>query len=160
MSDAATAGTFLAARLADVEATIDRYGSFAFRPDDKAPPPTRADGDAIEAALDLVLRALRVLSDPLNHRMLVRLVEGDTPLDELSSLTGLPRLAVWERVNDLVQVGLAGRDLERDQAGLTGAGQALTSMVDEIAQAAAAATTPATTAVPGGPAMVGDRVER
>jgi DNA-binding IclR family transcriptional regulator len=69
--------------------------------------------------------------------MLLRLLEADTDLDALATLLGLPRLAVWERVNDLVQAGLVARSLEADQAGLTAAGEALVELVESIARAAA-----------------------
>jgi hypothetical protein len=41
--------------------------------------------------------------------MLRRMAAGDTPLADLGAASGLPRLAVWERINGLVAVGLAGR---------------------------------------------------
>ena len=130
--DASLVAKSLAARLADVEATIDRYASFAFRPEEL---PTRrhdeADTDAV--ARDLVLRALAALADPVNHALLRRLAQSDATLAELAPVAALPRVAVWERVNDLVQVGLARHALEGDRAGLTAAGLALTALVNQLA---------------------------
>jgi DNA-binding IclR family transcriptional regulator len=55
---------------------------------------------------------------------------GDTALAELCVETGLPRLAVWERLNGLVAAGLAGRRHEDDSAGLSPAGAALVELVE------------------------------
>ena len=65
------------------------------------------------------------------------LAESDASLDALGALVGLPRLAVWERLNELVATGLVGRSLEGDGAGLTPAGAALVELCDAVAQAAA-----------------------
>jgi predicted transcriptional regulator len=121
----------LAARLADVEATMDRHASFAFRPDE---PSSHAfdDGDASVIARDLVRRALAAVADPVNGALLDQLAHGDATLAELAEAVGLPRPAVWERVNDLVQVGVARHALDGDRAGLTGAGGALVELVDEL----------------------------
>jgi hypothetical protein len=127
----------LAARVADVEATVERYATFAFRPDDASPSPSPGDGDASAVARDLVRRTFAALSDPINDRLLRRLAEGDATLAELATVAALPRLAVWERVNDLVQVGVARHALEGDRAGLTGAGAVLVELVDELVSAIA-----------------------
>lgn len=123
----------LAARVADVEATIDRYASFAFRPDEPSPSSSPRDGDALAVARDLVRRALAAVVDPINDQLLRRLAESDATLEELAEVVALPRPAVWERVNDLVQVGVARHALDGDRAGLTGAGHALVELVDELA---------------------------
>jgi hypothetical protein len=135
--DPSLVATSLAARLADVEATIDRYSSFAFRPDEASPSSPPADGDVLAVARDLVLRALAEVADPVNDQLLRRLAQSDATLAELGTVTSLPRLAVWERVNDLVQVGVARHALEGDRAGLTSAGRALVELVDELAARAA-----------------------
>lgn len=135
--DVALVAKGLAARVADVEATLARYASFAFRPDDASPSPSPGDGDASAVARDLVRRAFAALADPINDRLVRRLADGDATLAELAAVTDLPRLVVWERVNDLVQVGLARHALESDRAGLTGAGAALVELVDELAGAIA-----------------------
>jgi hypothetical protein len=122
----------LGARLTDIEVAVDRYGSFAHGPGATVPPPALADGQIAAAARDLVLRALGMLADPIDHRILCRLAEGDTPLVELATLLDLPRVAVWERVNDLLQVGLVGHGLEDDRAGLSAAGAGLVGLVDEL----------------------------
>lgn len=122
----------LAARMSDIEVAVDRYGSFSFHPGGSPPPPALPDGQAEPAARDLVMRALGAFADPLNHQILRHLADGDTPLPELADLVGLPRLSVWERVNDLVQVGLVGHGHEDDRAGLSASGEALMHLVNEI----------------------------
>jgi hypothetical protein len=122
----------LGARLADVEVAVDRYGSFAHGPGSAIPPPALAAGEVAAGARDLVLRALAMVADPIDHRILLRLAAGDTSLVELAALVDLPRIAVWERVNDLVQVGLVGHALEADRAGLSPAGTGLVALVDEL----------------------------
>lgn len=134
--DPSLLGKALAARLRDLEATVERYGAYAFAPGQPAPPPALEPGEAGPAARELVLRALRVVGDPSAYSVLRRLAEGDAPLSELAELLGVPRLVAWERVNDLVQAGLAARALEGDRAGLTPAGQALVELVEEAAEAA------------------------
>ncbi len=132
--DPAVLGKALGARLADVEAALDRYGAFAFSPGQAAPP---AAGDGIQAARDLVLRALRAAADPVNAALLRRLADGDASLVSLGEVVALPRQAVWERVNELLAVSLVGRSLEADSAGLTPAGVAMVTLCEEAARAAA-----------------------
>lgn len=135
--DPAVLGKALAARMADIAAAIERYDAYAFS---ERPAPTAKErdgpGDQSGVARDLALAALRAAGDPLSYAMLRRMAGGDTPLSELSRATGLPRLAVWERVNGLVAVGLAGRRLEDDSAGLTPAGSTLVELVEGAVVAA------------------------
>lgn len=137
MSDAALLGRALAPRLAEIAAALDRYAAFAFSPGEGDAPSALEPGEGREAGRELVLRALRTASDPLNDRILRRLAEGDATLPRLTELVALPRLAVWERVNDLVQAGLVGHSLEGDRAGLTEAGAALVELVGQASAAAA-----------------------
>lgn len=123
----------LADRLADLEAARDRYASFAFTSGREASPGAGSADDTARAGRDLVLRALATLADPVNDRVVQRLVDGDATLGELAALVSLPHLVVWERVNDLIQVGLVRRALDGDRAGLTGAGRALAELVAEVA---------------------------
>jgi len=134
--DPAVLGKALAARMADIAAAIERYDAYAFS---ERPAPTEecGSGDPPGVARDLALAALRAAGDPLSYAMLQRMAGGDTPLSELSRATGLPRLAVWERVNGLVAVGLAGRRHEDDSAGLTPAGSTLVELVEGAVVAAA-----------------------
>jgi hypothetical protein len=134
--DPADLGKALGARLAEVEAALERYRAFAFTPGQEGPP---EPGDRTEAARDFVLRALRSATDPLNAALLRRLARGDATLAALGEVVGLPRLATWERVNELLAAGLVARSLEADTAGLTPAGAAVVALCEAAAQAAAEA---------------------
>jgi len=136
--DPGVLGAALAARLADIAAAVDRYDAYAFseRP---AAHTGHEPGEPGLAARDLALAALRAAGDPLAYAMLRRMAGGDAPLADLGATTGLPRLAVWERVNGLVAAGLVGRRHEDDSAGLTPAGLVLVELVEG---AVAAATGP------------------
>lgn len=136
--DPAILGKALGARLAEVRATMARYDTFAYRPGEPGRGEPEQGGDAEAAARDFVLVALAAAADPVSFKLLARMAGGDTSLVELGAATGLPRVAVWERLATLVAAGLAGRSLEADTAGLTPAGAALAALVDQAAQAAAA----------------------
>ena len=135
--DPAVLGKALAARMADIAAAIERYDAYAFSEGPATTAKEPGPGDQSGVARDLALAALRTSGDPLSYAMLQRMAGGDTPLAELSRATGLPRLAVWERVNGLVAVGLAGRRHEDDCAGLTPAGSTLVELVEGAVVAAA-----------------------
>lgn len=87
-----------------------------------------------DAARELFLRALRVAGDPVNYRIL-QLLEpaGTVDLSALVQRTGLDRVAASERVNDLVQVGLAARDLVGDQIRGTPLASGLLGFVEGLA---------------------------
>lgn len=144
----AVLGSGLGGRLRELTLALRRHDAFVFRTagDPEPPPP---DEESSGAARDLVLRALGILADPDSYRMLHRLGAGDTTSAELSRLAGQSRLVGWERVNDLVQVGLVGRQLDGDRVGLTAAGQAALVLVEELARYAAAAAAPPPAAVVG-----------
>ena len=135
--DTSLVGKALGARLEELEATIERFRAFAFEPDAASTRPAVVEGESLENARELVLRAFRMMGDPLHYRALLHLGASDSSLDALAAVLDLPRLAVWERVNDLVQAGLVVRSLEADQAGLSAAGQALVELVEAIARGAA-----------------------
>ncbi len=94
------------------------------------------EADAAKLAGELVLRLLRVGSDPVNFRLLAHLVkEGSVGMRELAGGVDLPPLAVSERVADLVQVGLAVRSLVGDRVQGTEAARAFVELVGEVARA-------------------------
>lgn len=98
----------------------------------------RSQGEAawVEAAAEMTLRALRVATEPANFRLLSRLtVSATATLAELGSELGLGRLPIAERVNDLVQVGLAGYNIDTGQVQATPGGAALVRLVQDIAHA-------------------------
>jgi CO/xanthine dehydrogenase Mo-binding subunit len=91
------------------------------------------DPEALGAlSRDVTLRALAAGVEPVNFRLLACLGPEPHPLDGLARSVGLPRVAVTERVGALAQVGLATRDLERDGAEATPAGQALVALVEYL----------------------------
>lgn len=97
------------------------------------------DGAALrDAAADMTLRALRAAADPANFAILAFLASrASAPMAELEKAAGLGRLALGERVNDLIQVGLAARNIDTDHAQITAAGNALVGLFDSIAEATA-----------------------
>ena len=97
-----------------------------------------AAGQLPESTQELLLRALRTAGDPLNFSILTQLdpLEG-IEVPALMLRLGLGRVAVSERVNDLVQAGLAGRDMVSDQIRGTALGTGIVALVRETADAAA-----------------------
>lgn len=122
----------LAARLRDATEAADRLAAFSFdgRPDD-SPPSTLADGEELATAHDLVLRVLRAVGDATNFRILAAAAAhtDGAPLDALAGDLGLTRMALVERVHDLIQLGLAVRDLQLDVVRATGAGEGVLELV-------------------------------
>jgi hypothetical protein len=92
-----------------------------------------ADTELLEAATELSLRALRTVADPSNFAVLQALAGDDSqPLSHLIDATGLGRLSLSERLNDLVQVGLATRLIDTDRAQITGAGASMMRLIDAL----------------------------
>ncbi len=129
----------LAARLRDATAAGEQLASFAFTEGAPAPGPELREGEELAAAHDFLLRVLHGASEPLSWSVLTAVVsEGgaeDPPavsIDALADRLELPRLAVTERVNALIQLGLMGRDLEHDSITASPAGAALYELVCEL----------------------------
>ena len=129
--------TALAARLRDLARMLDRL--------DRLESGTGAwlagqdEGALAQAAAEMTLRALRAAADPANFRILKTLsAQAAAPVAELEAACNLGRLALSERLNDLVQVGLAGRNIDTDQAQISAAGAALVGLIDSIGAATAA----------------------
>jgi hypothetical protein len=131
----------LAARLRDAIEAGERLASFVF--DDRGEadrPAALADGEELAAAHDFVLRVLHGASDPLNYRILGAVaaaqahagLETGAAIDALAAEVDLVRLSLLERVNDLIQLGLIARDLQRDSVLLSPAGAALFETVAEL----------------------------
>lgn len=92
---------------------------------------TPAEIDA--AAGEMTLRALRTAADPANYRVLRCLADQPTlSMPALESAAGLDRLSLSERVNDLVQVALASREIDTDAVQITDAGRALAGLLADI----------------------------
>ena len=124
----------LAARLRDATAAGEQLASFAFTEGTPAPGPELREGEELAAAHDFLLRVLQGVSDPLSWQVLNAVVPEDsgTPLDALAERLELPRLALTERVNALIQLGLMARDLEHDTVTASPAGAALFELVCEL----------------------------
>jgi hypothetical protein len=132
----------LAARLRDANAAGEQLASFAFTEGAPAPGPELRPGEELAAAHDFLLRVLHGVSEPVSWRVLALVVAGAQeagaadeagfPLDALSDALELPRLAVTERVNALIQLGLMARDLEHDTIAPSPAGTALFELVCEL----------------------------
>lgn len=76
-----------------------------------------------------VLRALRIAVEPACYRILEELSAGARSGPALAEATGLGRLALAERVSDLVSAGLAAKVPEADQVAGTPAGAAVVRLV-------------------------------
>lgn len=115
----------LATRIREIAAAQERSGSFVRSsaggtaqeaPGEDGPP------GFVGVAQDLLARLCRTLGVPANVALLTLLATGDRGDSELAVETGLDALVLWERVNELIQVGLARRDLSAGRVGLTLAG--------------------------------------
>ncbi len=81
-------------------------------------------------ATDLVVRALRAALEPANFAILLKLREQPAvSLPDLMQATQLNRLSLSERVNDLIQVGLAVKDVQTGQVQGTKAAEAIVNFV-------------------------------
>jgi hypothetical protein len=90
--------------------------------------------DEVKAiAGDLVLRALRTALMPENFLILQKLREQPAvPFSELMTATQLNRLSLRERINDLVQAGLAIKDVQTGQVQGTKAAEALVDFIQQV----------------------------
>ncbi len=99
---------------------------------------SQAEADWNRAAADMTLRALRAAADPTSFALLSFLaVRAAAPVRELEEATGLGRVALSERLNDLVQVGLAARNIDTDQVQITAGGAALVALIQNISETTA-----------------------
>jgi hypothetical protein len=91
------------------------------------------------AVEDSVLRTLRMAVDPDNFHMLEILARSSHATTSfLSTNIGLPRLAVEERISDLVSAGLAAKVFASGQVAATDIGGALVGLIREAVAAGAA----------------------
>lgn len=119
---------------------MHRLEGFVFRETDEASGASLrelASGvRAEELAREFVLRALRLACDPETFLLLRRLRVPDPPtIAEMAHAFGLGRLVMVERINSLVQAGLVSRDLEADRARLTGLGEGVVGILEQIVAA-------------------------
>jgi len=128
-------------RLRDTILALRRLETFTFVPEDPGAGPEwlprlLEDPRLLdEVATEVVLRAFRTGAEAVNFRILTRLADGNpVALAELAEAARLPRLVLSERVNDLVQVGLAARDLEKDAVSATPGTRGFLTLVEELRQ--------------------------
>ena len=96
-------------------------------------------GQIAEIAEHMVLRALRVAADPMNFRILQRLAQGSSvPLRALMDELGVGRVPLYDRVNELMQAGLAVQELESDDVRATPLTEAVVALVEEVRETLAA----------------------
>ena len=95
------------------------------------------NGDEVdEIALDMTLRALRTATDPLNFLILQRLYrENSVSMRALMEVTGLGRVPLHERVNALMQAGLAVQELESDDVRATPVTGGVVELVENLQEA-------------------------
>jgi len=125
----------LAARLRDAAAAADRLADFAFAEAGDPPPGALEGGEEGAVGLDFARRALHAATEATNAAILHAAAagpEGGVALAELQERAGLPRLAVLERVHELLQLGLVARDLPADTVCATPAGAALDALVADL----------------------------
>ncbi|NOX62386.1 MAG: hypothetical protein GXP42_10665 [Chloroflexi bacterium] len=97
-----------------------------------------AHAELPEAAQELTLRALRTATEPTNFALLRALSAAESrSLGQLMEAVGLGRLTLTERLNDLIQVGLASRNIDTDHAQISSAGLALTRWLEGLISAVA-----------------------
>ncbi len=126
----------LALRLRDIARLLDRLDRLESGTGEWLA--AQAEGALREAAAEMTLRALRAAADSTNFAILTFLsARASAPTAELEKSTGLGRLALNERVNDLVQLGLAGRNIDTDHVQGTAAGAALVGLIESISEATA-----------------------
>lgn len=86
-----------------------------------------------EACREMLRRLFREASDATAWRLLEHMADGEAhPVPRLMEASGLERLPLTERINDLVQVGLAVRLVESDRVQATPAGVALVRWVHRV----------------------------
>ena len=120
-------------RLRDILMAQSRWDCFVHDPEGEKSQPLPPPEESERLAADMVLRALRVGIDPINHAILRRLTqENEVALTSLIEQTGLSRIALMETINDLSQVGLASYAVETRQVHATAGAIGLLGLLDEV----------------------------
>lgn len=126
----------LAMRLRDIARMMDRLDRLESGTGEWAA--SLQNGELKSASTEMTLRALRVASDPTNFALLAFLSTHESASTaDLEKSVSVGRLALIERVNDLVQVGLAARNIDTDQIQNTAAGAAVVGLINSISDATA-----------------------
>ena len=87
-----------------------------------------------DIARSMLLRALRCAGDAVNFQILTQLdVLNAVDIADLMPKTGLDRVAVSERLNDLAQVGLISQDVVGDQVSGTSLAAGVQALIERVA---------------------------
>ena len=96
------------------------------------------EDELADMALHMTLRALQVASDPVNFRLLRRLKQENTvALRALMAEIDAYRVPTHDRVNILMQAGLAVQELESDDVRITPLGEGIVTWIEAVAQGTA-----------------------
>jgi DNA-binding IclR family transcriptional regulator len=123
-------GAALGQRVRSVAAAVRRLDGLQARGLDAS-----ASTPDSEDVREFVLRALRTAASRDGDQLLRAVAQGISDPLVLAERTRRPRLALWEAVSDLVQVGLLERDPVLDRVHLTAAGDAVLGLVDLLVTA-------------------------
>ena len=121
----------LAVRLRNIARHLDRLdrlesGSGTWMQD-------QTSADIEEASRQMTLRVLRTVADPINLSLITYLIsKTTTTVADLQTHSGLDRLTLNERLNDLVQVGLAALEIDTNHVQVSEAGVALVGLITDI----------------------------
>ena len=125
-----------AMRLRDIARMMDRLDRLESGTGEWMASLNASRGEIKSASTEMTLRALRVVSDPTNFALLSFLATHESaPTASLEKSVNIGRLALIERVNDLIQVGLAARNIDTDQIQNTAAGAAVVGLINSISEA-------------------------
>ena len=87
------------------------------------------------AATEITLRALQAATRAENYNILQQLAaQPAISMRELGAAVSQDRLGLSERLNDLIQVGLASREIDTDQAQITPSGADMVKLVNGISE--------------------------
>jgi DNA-binding HxlR family transcriptional regulator len=85
------------------------------------------------AAQEMTLRVLKIAGESANFAIVSYLAGQTTmPVAQLEQISGLDRLSLNERVNDLIQIGLVSREIDIDHVQITEGGVALVGLLNQI----------------------------
>lgn len=125
---ASSLGASIEKTIREITRVMDRYSSFAFQPTQQT------TNDMVVASSvdirDFILRAFQRVGDPINYSILNKLAAQESSVEDLAVLASLDKLSTWERINDLLQIGLVSRSLERNLITLTQSGHLFVQLVE------------------------------
>lgn len=92
------------------------------------------DENALDATIqEFLLRALRLVGDPLNFQILARLdADNGATMTELLAQTNLSRVDLTERVNAMARAGLTVQPLEQDKIEATQFASGMLKLLEQI----------------------------